>query len=328
MKDSYQISIIIPVYNAGRYLRRAMDSLIRQTVFDTMEIIAVNDGSSDSSGAVLEEYAALHPNIRTYHTKNCGVSSTRNLGMEKASAMYIGFMDADDWVDEDYYEKMLSAIESSGADMAVCGFCMETDGGVLTVNPVPADMTVYTEENAVKAFFLGQIDVHAVTKIYRTALVQDLRYDTSLHYGEDRLFVLASLLKAHDVVLVQNCYYHYYLNEQSAMNQKLSPRSFENLVVGRKTMDIVSRQNPVLIPYAECADIIMKCRLLGEIVTQHGKREYWHEYQQLKNDIRQFSLQKAYHHSSRKHIISLLIAKCSPVIYGVLRKNPLLRFKK
>lgn len=328
MKSNYRISVIVPVYNAEKHLNRAMGSLIGQTIFADMEIIAVDDGSNDASGRMLDGFSTQYPNVFVYHTANGGVSNARNYGIEKASAGYIGFLDADDWVDENHFEKMLSAVQEYNADIGACGFQVDTDNGVLVVNALPESAAECSGQEAVKAFFLGRIDVHTVTKIYRTELVQDIRFDPSLHYGEDRLFALSALLEAERVTLVSGCFYHYYLNSQSAMQQALSDKSFENLIVGRKAIACVRQKYPELVPYAQCEDINTKCRLLGEIVIQNKKAQYPHEYQQLRKEIGKYDLGKAYRYASRKHFLSLLLAKISPALYGRLRSNPLLRFKK
>ena len=328
VKNAFKISVIVPVYNAEKYLRRAMDSLVKQTIFDNMQIIAVDDGSTDQSGAVLDGYASQYANISVYHIANGGVSNARNFGMEQVHAEYLGFLDADDWVDSDYFEKMLGAIIDVGADISACGFSVETDAGLLVINAVPAAVDSFFGIDAVKALFGGQIDVHVVTKLYRTEFIRNTRFDTELHYGEDRLFVLSALTQAESVVLVKGCVYHYYQNSQSAMHQALSDRSFETLIVGKKILARIAATYPELIPYAECEEMSIKCRLLGEIAHQDKIEQYHDRYIQLCRDVREFDLAKAYRYSSRKHFLSLLLARISPRLYGQLRSIPALQFKK
>ena len=327
VKNAFKISVIVPVYNAEKYLRRAMDSLVKQTIFDNMQIIAVDDGSTDQSGAVLDGYASQYANISVYHIANGGVSNARNFGMEQVHAEYLGFLDADDWVDSDYFEKMLGAIIDVGADISACGFSVETDAGLLVTNAVPAAVDSFFGIDAVKALFGGQIDVHVFTKLYRTDFIRNTRFDTELHYGEDRLFVLSALTQAESVVLVKGCVYHYYQNSQSAMHQALSDRSFETLIVGKKILARIAATYPELIPYAECEEMSIKCRLLGEIAHQDKIEQYHGRYIQLCRDVREFDLAKGYRYSSRKHFLALLLAKISPRLYGQLRSIPALRFK-
>lgn len=328
MEKNFLLSIVVPVYNAEKYLKRAMDSLIGQTVFSNMEIIAVDDGSKDESGKILDGYACRYHNISVFHIPNGGVSNARNLGMEQATGEYLGFLDADDWLDVNHFERLLNAARNGIAEVVACGFAIETDNNTVVKNDVSTADTVLEGKAAVKAFLLGQIDVHAVTKIYRTELIRNFRFDPDLHYGEDRLFALSALLASNRVALVKDCFYHYYLNSQSAMQQRISDRSFENLTVGKRTIDSVAQIYPDLVPYAECEDISTKCRLAGEIVLQKKKSRYPEAYKQMRRDIRAFDIRKAYRYSSKKHFLSLVIAKISPWLYGKLRNVPVLRFKK
>lgn len=114
-----QISIIVPFYNVEDYARKCIESLIAQTLRD-IEIILVDDGSPDNCGAICDEYASADPRIKVIHKKNGGLSSARNAGLDIATADVIGFVDSDDWVEPEMYEKMLSAMKETGADIAVC----------------------------------------------------------------------------------------------------------------------------------------------------------------------------------------------------------------
>ena len=115
------LSVIVPVYNAENDLRRCLDSLLHQT-YAPLEIVLIDDGSTDSSAAICAEYARVHAQIRFFHKENGGVSSARNLGLAKAEGALIGFCDADDWVDADYYERMARRLEESGAEMVFFGY--------------------------------------------------------------------------------------------------------------------------------------------------------------------------------------------------------------
>ncbi len=114
-----KVSIIVPVYNVEKYLKRCLDSLISQTLKD-IEIICVNDGSKDNSDKILEEYARKDSRIIIINQENQGISVARNNGMDIAKGKYVGFVDSDDWVDSDFFEKLYNAAEKNNAQMAVC----------------------------------------------------------------------------------------------------------------------------------------------------------------------------------------------------------------
>ena len=112
-----KISVVVPVYNVEAYLERCLDSLINQTLSD-IEIICVNDGSTDSSPEKLEEFAKKDSRIKIINQENGGLSAARNTGIEAATGEYIGFVDSDDYVDLDFYEKLYNAATSHNADIS------------------------------------------------------------------------------------------------------------------------------------------------------------------------------------------------------------------
>jgi len=126
---SYKISIIVPIYNSEKYLRKCINSLLCQS-YSNLEIILVNDGSKDKSGEICEEYALLDSRIKVIHTENCGQASARNTGLTVAKGEYIGFVDSDDWVDNDMYETLINMIGKYDADIAECGFRLVYDDHV------------------------------------------------------------------------------------------------------------------------------------------------------------------------------------------------------
>ena len=113
------ISIIVPVYNMEQYLERCMESIINQT-YPTLEIILVDDGSTDRSPQLCDAYAKKDSRIRVVHKPNGGLSDARNAGLAIATGTYIGYVDSDDWIELDMYERMYSACVENGAQLAVC----------------------------------------------------------------------------------------------------------------------------------------------------------------------------------------------------------------
>lgn len=115
-----KVSIIVPVYNVENYLSRCLNSLINQTLKD-IEIICVNDGSTDGSSAILEEFAQKDSRIRIVNKENGGLSSARNEGLKYVTSDYVGFVDSDDWIEPDTYESALSAVQKTNADIVCWG---------------------------------------------------------------------------------------------------------------------------------------------------------------------------------------------------------------
>jgi len=115
------ISIIIPVYNAKEYLRRCLDSILRQN-YTNIEVLLIDDGSSDGSEAICDEYALLDKRIKVIHQKNTGVSAARNVGLDLAKGDYISFVDSDDWIENDLLETLLNISKESGSYIVVSNY--------------------------------------------------------------------------------------------------------------------------------------------------------------------------------------------------------------
>ena len=121
------ISIIVPVYNAEKYLHRCVDSILAQT-FTDFELLLINDGSKDNSGKICDEYAAKDPRVRVFHKENGGVSSARNMGLDNAKGEWVTFVDSDDWLVHNIYEKMLHKLVEENADLCLCDINMYWGG--------------------------------------------------------------------------------------------------------------------------------------------------------------------------------------------------------
>ena len=122
-----KVSVIVPVYNVEKYLRKCLDSLVAQTLED-IEILVINDSSPDASQTIIDEYKEKYPQIRSFIKENGGVSSVRNYGLKVATGKYIGFVDGDDHVEKDMYEKLYDLAENSKANVAVCAYYYDEDG--------------------------------------------------------------------------------------------------------------------------------------------------------------------------------------------------------
>ena len=132
------VSVIVAVYNIEEYLPRCIDSILAQT-YRNLEIILVDDGSTDSSGGICDDYAQKDRRIKVIHKKNGGLSDARNAGLDKVSGDYIGFVDGDDWIDEDMYRAMYEACEKEKAQIAACRYKQITRSGRGVNNAGPGD---------------------------------------------------------------------------------------------------------------------------------------------------------------------------------------------
>ncbi len=222
------LSVIVPVYKTEKYLSACIDSLLAQTISD-MEIILVDDGSPDNSGAICDDYATQYPNITVIHKKNEGQTLTRKAGLQRATGQYIAFADSDDWLDPDMYQSMLDLAQSNQADVVAVGFTRDFgEHTEIYRNPIPSG--VY--ENSALDDLRNHALFHLPTlsdgiapslwsKIFRREIALECmmpRQDT-IRLGEDLLCTHAILTKARCVVIDNdNHAYHYRIWDGSISN--------------------------------------------------------------------------------------------------------------
>ena len=207
-----KLSIIVPVYNAERYLQECMQSLLGQTCRD-IEIILVNDGSTDGSSAMCDNYRSSYPDlVKVIHQENRGQSSARNAGLDAVSGEWVCFVDSDDWVEPDMAEVMLSHAEENDADVHVFGFIKE-----YVDYSIPRALPEMTLPENVKKNYIYQNEVNLVShvavwsKLYRKAFLSrnNIEFGAGIKLAEDQLFMLYVMHLANKVKLHSKCLYHY-----------------------------------------------------------------------------------------------------------------------
>ena len=196
-----KLSVIVPVYNTEKYLRECIDSILAQT-FRDFELILVDDGSTDGSGAICDEYAKQDERIRVIHQENGGITVARKSGVRAARGEYVTFVDSDDWIDKDMYRIML---EEETADIRICNLIKATNTGMFElsclVEPGYYDkrkLDTYFYQSMLFDFDLCQPAVHPslCTKLIRTDIIRNVivNVDDSITYGEDALCSYACML--------------------------------------------------------------------------------------------------------------------------------------
>lgn len=208
-----EVSVIIPVYNVESKIRRCLDSLMEQT-FTDFECILVDDGSSDNSGVICDEYMEINNRFRVIHQKNAGVSSARNNGINNARGTYITFIDSDDYVHKDYL-KILCEKMLNNQELVICGvhfyregigvFNSQTDAGDYELKLIPENAEIINDLIQDRRFN------YVYAKIYRTDIIQNnnIKFDQAISLGEDTLFVMDYLQHVHCCYIVGASYYYY-----------------------------------------------------------------------------------------------------------------------
>ncbi len=216
------ISIIVPVYNAEKYLRECIESILCQT-YKTFELVLVDDGSSDNSGKICDEYATRDERIKVIHKENGGVSSVRNLGIEVSNGEYITFIDSDDFVDEKYLELMHNRILETNSDMCFCHFDrFDETSFVEYKEKIPDKMDVnFSDPDFVEFacwFFKLKNNVFGSScrVLYKRFCIENVRFNPKIKISEDLIFVLNAILNSKSICSIPNVFYHYRINSSSA----------------------------------------------------------------------------------------------------------------
>ena len=198
-----KISVIVPVYNTEKYLHRCIDSILAQT-FTDFELLLIDDGSKDNSGAICDEYAAKDQRVRVFHKKNGGVSSARNLGLDNAQGEWITFVDSDDWVKKEYIELFINNADDLVYQSFLSIFNGQTevwDTSIRTLDVNECLTRLY--EKKVLGYCWGKLYTLQKIKKY------NVRFDENIRFREDELFVLKYLSHTSHITCINKKKYIY-----------------------------------------------------------------------------------------------------------------------
>ncbi len=213
------ISIIIPVYNNKQYLAECIESVINQT-YSNLEIIVVDDGSTDGSSEILDTYGKQDKRIKVIHQENGGVSAARNTGLDIAKGDYIGFVDSDDYCVSTMYEQLLGVATKESADVVICTFVGDK-------KDVDNSSIIFNGKDAVVEMNRGLLFMgHLPNKLLKKELISDFRLNEHITILEDLLFLNYVLLGAKKVVFTNEELYYYRDNGESALRNSMFKSSY------------------------------------------------------------------------------------------------------
>ena len=295
-----KISVVIPVYNAERFLRSTLDSLLAQTLSD-IEIVCVNDGSSDSSLQILEEYASREPRVVVVDSVNGGVSRARNKGIEIAKGEYIGFMDADDMATPKMYERLLALAMEHNADIAEMSYCRIPEN-VQSVSEVdfnssyllPGYKGVNVSENPWKSFvalhkkYSGGLVSPIWHRIYKADIAKQCFFLEDIQPGEDTFFNLMAFLRARRYVFSDAIGLLYRQNRVSASNGDMRKVIEKNINAREKViryfLENGSRDNESLFKCVTRELVSWPLKMCNKCGTNDDKVHLARRFEQLRKE--------------------------------------------
>lgn len=313
-KNSSLISVIVPVYNTAQYLRRCIDSITNQT-YKNLEIICVDDGSTDGSGRILDELQKRDSRVKVFHNENKGVSAARNFALNHANGDYIGFVDSDDYISEEYYQYLVSGFADNKVDIVTCGYYFDKEGNVKRAEN---QKEVPTESIPVREFFMymyerdtyNGVGAYLWTRLFRRSVLLNNDSTNKVcfqgQYGgaDDIVFVALASLQSRNIQYIDKPLYYYFQREGSIVHDDKARlknldwvqayeriiSEYENNGISNDVIDIIKRmyvyrcgkllEAAVKLNDMEKADILrgkINNNLMTYVKTnlEHLERIYW-----------------------------------------------------
>lgn len=248
-----KISIIVPIYNGEKYLKKCILSLINQNLKD-IEIILINDGSKDKTNEICNELSMRYKNIRYYKIINSGCSFARNLGIKKAEGEYLTFVDADDWIDKDMYLNMYNKAIKEKLDILICGYKKTNLKGEILNEKLPELKNNPQDYIEFKSEWFNSPG----NKIYKTSLVKEnnIKFLEGCHMGEDMVFNVKAFNHAKEISIIKKSYYNYYVNENSVTRNPekrieiyTAIKEIKRIGIKSKKIDECIRYHGILYPF-------------------------------------------------------------------------------
>lgn len=239
------ISIIIPVYNVEKYLNQCLDSVINQT-YRNLEIILVDDGSTDSSGLICDEYKGKDERITVIHKKNGGLSDARNVGIEICSGRYITFIDSDDYVLEDYVGYLYELLYKYNADMSVCDkVCFKEHEKIKDRKQIIKEESIDKETALLYMMYGSWIDVSAWCKLYKKELFDNIRYTPNLLF-EDSDIIYKLIDKCNKICVSNKSEYCYRINPNSITNSGFNIKKMDLITATEGMRKYIAKNYPYM----------------------------------------------------------------------------------
>ncbi len=222
-----QLSVVIPVYNTDKYLERAIESVLQQT-FPVYEVICVDDGSTDDSLSILNNYAKQDKRVKVIHKENGGLVSARKAGIKEAKGTYVAYVDSDDFIEPVMYEEMMELAVKYDADLVTSGFIRDYNNTTI-VNDEKIKKGIYIDEQVkrnilsslidVNSFYRTEISPSLCNKVFKADKLKNIqmRIDDKITLGEDDAVVYPFLFRSNVIVVSGKNYYHYCIRESGSV---------------------------------------------------------------------------------------------------------------
>lgn len=305
------ISVIVPIYNAEQYLDRCIKSILSQT-YANLEVILIDDGSSDASSNICKQYELSDRRISYYYQNNSGVSAARNKGLDIAKGEYIGFCDADDWIESDMYEVLYSMINSSQSDIAICSFTVDTEQSQGALHD-DGEILLFSARDAIIEMNRGVLFAgHLWNKLFRRSVISGTRLPLDIAIYEDMCFLSEVFTKCDRVAFRNVSEYHYVQLQTSALH--VYKECFWSVQQACRLMfDRMKRDFPDDIEWTQ------KTALLGNISLalrlSDASKMKLASYKKIRQEIEKYATAKAIAHLPEGYIKALYLFRKGWIVF-------------
>lgn len=283
-KNGPLVSVIIPVYNVEKYLARCIQSVVNQTYLN-LEILLVNDGSTDSSGKICDHFAENEDRVQVIHKKNGGLSDARNVGLDIAQGEWITFVDSDDWVSQDYIEFMLNIALEKKVQIVSAQYVNTIGDKEPYIRHRKDDIQVFDNIEGIRALLYQKyFTTSAGCKLYKKKLWEDIRFPKGKLY-EDVTTIYEIFKCADSSIATNRVVYFYYQRQDSIVRQKFSVRKMDYVENSLKVLEDIKKRYPELTNGAISRLVWAEIHVL---VQMNEYKTYYKEYIKLWSDIKKY----------------------------------------
>ena len=311
------ISIIVPIYNVEKYLRKCIDSIINQS-YSNLEIILIDDGSPDKCGKICDEYSKKDSRIKVIHKENEGVSSARNVGLDMISGKYITFVDPDDYIEKDMIKKLYDWIKEYDADISICGVINKDENYNILMKSKGQDIILLNRQDSFKElmeeYYFNNV---CWAKLYKADLWKDIRFNEKTKIAED-FEVLCEIFKKINKTIVNTneCYYNWLCRNKSATKVGYNEDWQKEIDMTKNVMKYIELTYPNIMESA----IKRYIRINIDCITKIIKYGYNIEkIDTLKNNIKPYIINALKNRRIPFRMkIKLLILYTNPKVYKII----------
>lgn len=309
------ISVIVPIYNMEKYLKKCVDSILNQT-YSNLEIILVDDGSTDSSTKICDEYIKVDSRIKVFHKENGGLSDAKNFGLSKANGKYVAFVDSDDWIETNMYEDMYYKLKETESNIVICGRFIDYEDGKREEWYNKNEITMNREQSLIYLNSFYNFDMSSCDKLYEKSLFDNIKFP----YGkkcEDAYTTYLLFDKSDKITYIPKCFYHYFQRSGSiSRNEKIN---MDYIYAAEKQLEFFTKEYSHLIYIAE-TNYVFSVKSIFQVSVER-KLHLTSEFNFKRKEIKKYykSILNNKYITMKKKITYILFA-FFPILYKLLLK--------